>query len=328
MKKVFFSLMCVSAMLLTLVSCKKDDTPDQGGNPAEKKALATPSVQISEQTANSFTVTWGEVANAAGYKVSFNGTESDVAETSKKFEGLQAGEYTVKVKAVAAADSKEYKDSEWAETKVTIENGGTTPTNNPWLGTWTVTTTKTIRVTQQGYEWVETPCTFDIVITSNEEDKEGKTVIVTGFSKLGNDVPTLATFDEFTFAPYTGIAVGEADSEGYTPVWCPFVDIQGEINILTGQMPAFTFTLSDDGKSANGVAFEGALQDGSSFKCIGLEVLALSEDGKKVAFYTESFPVEYPGGEFSMVKKSSASAAPAKAERNIQFQKSDVTFAL
>ena len=82
--------------------------------PAPKVALDTPVVTATaSETENSITVAWGEVANAVGYKVTFNGNTETVTALTKTYTGLDWGtKYNVEVVAVAATDSEEYKDSE------------------------------------------------------------------------------------------------------------------------------------------------------------------------------------------------------------------------
>ena len=82
--------------------------------PAPKVALDTPVVTATaSETENIITVSWGEVANAVGYKVTFNGNTETVTALTKTYTELDWGtKYDVEVVAVAATDSEVYKDSE------------------------------------------------------------------------------------------------------------------------------------------------------------------------------------------------------------------------
>ena len=116
MKK--FGLFISIALLTAFVGCDSDDV--------EVPAVSKPVVAVSENTPTSFGVEWDAVDEAAGYQ--YVVTESDAAgntsefcpetqtdKTSLRFDDAAAGaKYTVKVKALAAADSQ-LADSEYAE---------------------------------------------------------------------------------------------------------------------------------------------------------------------------------------------------------------------
>lgn len=119
MKK--FGLFISIALLTAFVGCDSDDVEDP-----VVPAVSKPVVAVSENTPTSFGVEWDAVDEAAGYQ--YVVTESDAAgntsefcpetqtdKTSLRFDDAAAGaKYTVKVKALAAADSQ-LADSEYAE---------------------------------------------------------------------------------------------------------------------------------------------------------------------------------------------------------------------
>ena len=119
MKK--FGLFISIALLTAFVGCDSDDVEDP-----VVPAVPKPVVAVSENTPTSFGVEWDAVDEAAGYQ--YVVTESDAAgntsefcpetqtdKTSLRFDDAAAGaKYTVKVKALAAADSQ-LADSEYAE---------------------------------------------------------------------------------------------------------------------------------------------------------------------------------------------------------------------
>ena len=119
MKK--FGLFISIALLSAFVGCDSDDVEDP-----VVPAVSKPVVAVSENTPTSFGVEWDAVDEAAGYQ--YVVTESDAAgntsefcpetqtdKTSLRFDDAAAGaKYTVKVKALAAADSQ-LADSEYAE---------------------------------------------------------------------------------------------------------------------------------------------------------------------------------------------------------------------
>lgn len=119
MKK--FGLFISIALLTAFVGCDSDDVEDP-----VVPAVSKPVVAVSENTPTSFGVEWDAVDEAAGYQ--YVVTERDAAgntsefcpetqtdKTSLRFDDAAAGaKYTVKVKALAAADSQ-LADSEYAE---------------------------------------------------------------------------------------------------------------------------------------------------------------------------------------------------------------------
>ena len=119
MKK--FGLFISIALLTAFVGCDSDDVEDP-----VVPAVSKPVVAVSENTPTSFGVEWDAVDEAAGYQ--YVVTESDAAgntsefcpetqtdKTSLRFDDAAAdAKYTVKVKALAAADSQ-LADSEYAE---------------------------------------------------------------------------------------------------------------------------------------------------------------------------------------------------------------------
>ena len=110
--------MAVLTAMFAFVACTKGtDNPNNGGgndNPKGEK-LATP--ELSEtHTETSFTISWNAVSGAEAYMVNFGGKNYTTAELSYTFENLNAGEYTVRVKATG----KGYEDSDNAKIVVTL----------------------------------------------------------------------------------------------------------------------------------------------------------------------------------------------------------------
>ncbi|MBR2367947.1 MAG: hypothetical protein IKA81_05000 [Alistipes sp.] len=113
--KKFLSMLVAFATVFTFVAC--DNGQEQPIEPAGK--LATPTVEVVETTETGFTIQWGAIENADSYSVILKGDIINVEETSYSFEGLNAGDYTVRVKAVAAEGSG-YEDSEYATAVATV----------------------------------------------------------------------------------------------------------------------------------------------------------------------------------------------------------------
>ncbi len=118
MKK--FGLFISIALLFAFVGCDNDDVEDPG-----VPTVAKPVIAISENTPTSFGVEWDAVDQAAEYQYAVTQSDAEgnssefcpeaiTAGTSVRFDNAAAGmKYTVKVKALAEADSQ-LADSEYA----------------------------------------------------------------------------------------------------------------------------------------------------------------------------------------------------------------------
>lgn len=116
MKKINF-LLAAALVAGFAFSCK----PDSEGDGSEPVQLSTPVLEITGQDETSFTISWESVENASSYVYTLNGgNEEGTAELSVSFTELEAGDYTVKVKAIAS-NPEEFADSEWAEVTVSLE---------------------------------------------------------------------------------------------------------------------------------------------------------------------------------------------------------------
>lgn len=117
--KKFFSMMVAMATLVSFTACEDNDPVEP--QPVQKEQLAAPVLTVSDVTATGFTVSWEAVANAANYTVIIDGGNSQtITETSVIFTDLIAGEHTVGVKAMAAANTN-YSDSTMATIKQSVE---------------------------------------------------------------------------------------------------------------------------------------------------------------------------------------------------------------
>lgn len=112
-------MMMIAAAAFAFAACEStgdDDgkgTGQGGGNKGGK--LATPEV-TETHTETSFTLTWGAVENAEAYMLNLDGTFYNTEECSYTFENLNAGSYTVRIKATAEG----YEESEWAKITVVL----------------------------------------------------------------------------------------------------------------------------------------------------------------------------------------------------------------
>lgn len=112
--KKFFSMMMIAAAALFAACGETPETPDQpGGGNTGKLETPAPTAEAGDTF---FTVSWEAIANADSYTVNFKGKNYTTTETTYKLENLNAGEYTVRVKAVG----KGYKDSDFGTVTVTL----------------------------------------------------------------------------------------------------------------------------------------------------------------------------------------------------------------
>lgn len=115
--KKFFSMIAVFAAMFAFASCTPEEGTDKPGpqpGPTGSK-LATP-VLTETHTETSFTVAWEAVTNADSYMVNLDGKNYTTAECSYTFENLNAGDYTVRVKAKGAG----YEDSDNAKIVISL----------------------------------------------------------------------------------------------------------------------------------------------------------------------------------------------------------------
>lgn len=113
--------MAVIAAMCAFASC--ETTPADGVTPEVTK-LATPVVEIVDVTETGFTAKWAAVEGATSYAISTNITDQKLVNTSEasyKFENLNKGEYTVRVKA--SGEGKD--DSDFSEVKKVTITGAT-----------------------------------------------------------------------------------------------------------------------------------------------------------------------------------------------------------
>lgn len=111
-----------------LSACSDDDPAPGPDNTDKREALATPVLTSSNVAQNGFTVSWKGVAGASvyGYSIDATGAEGEeleyTMETSVSFSGLQPGSsHVVRVQAVPASTSEEFKASAFGELTVTTQ---------------------------------------------------------------------------------------------------------------------------------------------------------------------------------------------------------------
>lgn len=113
--KKFFSMIAAVAAMFAFAACS-ETAPEQEPTPTPgSKKLATPEL-TETHTETSITVAWAAVTNADSYIVNFDGKNYTTAECAYTFENLNAGDYTIRVKATGAG----YENSDNAKIVVTL----------------------------------------------------------------------------------------------------------------------------------------------------------------------------------------------------------------
>ena len=112
--------MLVAVAAISFVACDftggGDDDQGQGQGQGQNTKLETPAPKATETGETFFTVSWEAINGATSYTLNLKGKNYTTAETSYKFENLNAGEYTVRVKATGEG----YKDSDFGTVTVTL----------------------------------------------------------------------------------------------------------------------------------------------------------------------------------------------------------------
>lgn len=261
LNRFFYAAMTAFASVALLASCEKDPEPGPGPKPepepSEPTQLATPSLSVEDQTNTSFTVTWKAVANADSYTYTLNGgAEETTTATSVEFTSLTAGDYTVKVKATT--EDENYTDSEWASTKVTLEEEDVDEPMDPndinsWVGTWNISSDKVLRWTpgEDNYVYpnvVDGQKTATITIESDPEVENG--VMITGLSSISTEVfgmavPAYGTVVNGQLILQNYEIIGNVNYEdGSTGTLCWLTSSQG--SLTTADITVYTLTMGSD----------------------------------------------------------------------------------
>ena len=115
--KKFFSMMMIAAAAISFAACG-EETPEEPNKPTPGGTkLETPAPEVAETGDTWFTISWEAVANADSYSLILGQNKTfKTTETSYKFEKLNAGDYTVRVKAIGEG----YKDSDFGKVNVSL----------------------------------------------------------------------------------------------------------------------------------------------------------------------------------------------------------------
>ena len=329
MKRIFYFATAAFAACAMLVSCDKDDdkkpnnppTPD----PDQPTKLATPSVTY-EVGETEVTVSWEAVANAASYEYTVDGgTATTTEETTFTLAvaDLAAGNHTVSVTALPEDGSEEYTKSDAGTATFNIEEvqGPITMPDEyaDYVGTWNVTTTKTlVAATTQGESdrIDETPMTIENVSIAWSET-EGF-LLMTGFTAfetvLGSSIPAYIVPDEAGVLNIAGVQLNfdlgelKLDYSGYMTTWCPMYMTEEGLGVAFsqgGMIPAYALTMSEDGNTITADGVDLQFSDGSTHTVEAYDLVGLSSQ-----YYT-LLNANSPAGTFTFTKTGNNAPAPA-----------------
>ena len=329
MKRIFYFATAAFAACAMLVSCDKDDdkkpnnppTPD----PDQPTKLATPSVTY-EVGETEVTVSWEAVANAASYEYTVDGgTATTTEETTFTLAvaDLAAGNHTVSVTVLPEDGSEEYTKSDAGTATFNIEEvqGPITMPDEyaDYVGTWNVTTTKTlVAATTQGESdrIDETPMTIENVSIAWSET-EGF-LLMTGFTAfetvLGSSIPAYIVPDEAGVLNIAGVQLNfdlgelKPDYSGYMPTWCPMYMTEEGLGVAFsqgGMIPAYALTMSEDGNTITADGVDLQFSDGSTHTVEAYDLVGLSSQ-----YYT-LLNANSPAGTFTFTKTGNNAPAPA-----------------
>ena len=329
MKRIFYFATAAFAACAMLVSCDKDDdkkpnnppTPD----PDQPTKLATPSVTY-EVGETEVTVSWEAVANAASYEYTVDGgTATTTEETTFTLAvaDLAAGNHTVSVTALPEDGSEEYTKSDAGTATFNIEEvqGPITMPDEyaDYVGTWNVTTTKTlVAATTQGESdrIDETQMTIENVSIAWSET-EGA-LLMTGFTAfetvLGSSIPAYIVPDETEVLNIVGVQLNfdlgelEPNFSGYMTTWCPMYMTEEGLGVAFsqgGMIPAYALTMSEDGNTITADGVDLQFSDGSTHTVEAYDLVGLSSK-----YYT-LLNTNSPAGTFTFTKTGNNAPAPA-----------------
>lgn len=301
MKRIFYFAIAAFAATAVMVSCEKDEPkdPNGGGNgneddPTKTEKLAAPANFNGTVNGDDLTITWDAVENAVSYSYVVDNSEpATVTEPSVTLsvEALGYGDHTIFVTALPEDGSEQYTASDEASFKFSLSEPVPMPDEYAdYVGTWNVTTTKTlVAATTQGESdrIDETPMTIENVSIAWSET-EGA-LLMTGFTAfetvLGSSIPAYIVPDEAGVLNIAGVQLnfdlGELDPNfsGYMTTWCPMYMTEEGLGVAFsqgGMIPAYALTMSEDGNTITADGVDLQFSDGSTHTVEAYDLVGLS----------------------------------------------------
>lgn len=267
--RLFLTLTVAMLSAFMLCSCEKDngkeqdgngtenpENPDNPDNPGQKNRLPRPELKLvsSDEDPGDFYIEWKAVEHASKYYWTLDGSQPDSTENTRVlFDDLGTGDFVINVKAVSG--SEEWTDSFYAS--ITVCNRPSTPEYEEWLGTYTLTSDKTlVHAKDSGEENVikDQEMTLDITVDTYgalqaPDGKVYKGYKIFGLSKEFPEEFTVAVFEhEVTqnMILLNQVTYGDADEEGFIKQWMGYGEMGTQMSILPGfSFYPFTFSKAD-----------------------------------------------------------------------------------
>lgn len=207
--------------------------------PDTRTQLATPSVTATANGKN-VTVSWGEVANAGSYTLTYGNETIENATSPYEFEGAYSTTYNFSVVAVPT-DTETYKNSAAGTAEITIEddpNATKTTVEMDIYGTTGTTGTKTISWTEGNVTVTNNQASSSTTIRTSDSNHyrvyaKSEFIVSVASGTISQVVITC------TSASYATAMKTSYTNAGYT------VSVDGSVVTVTGSASSFTMTASE-----------------------------------------------------------------------------------
>lgn len=270
-------------------------------NPVENsQVLDAPELTVENVTYDSFTVKWLAVENATSYQLDFCDKVYSVNGLSKTFEGVEAGKYEVKARAIS---EKDYEPSAWTIVSVEISEKEWEPVEEDWYGEWTLYSDKTLVFNSDtDVRLLDEGKSVDIVIEKHPDYEHQ--VIISGMSVQNPAVKLETIIDNGKLAFFNMVPAEMPDDTGAFPIWLSFTQLKNTnqfIGFMMGNFNAYTFSFTDR-NNAEAVSYNGVTQDDREFEVVCFEVFRTTTDLDGITYYSE-FPVKCPAGNLRLKRR-------------------------
>ena len=181
-----------------------------------------------------------------------------------------------------------------------------------WIGVWDMVSSQSMTIHQSGdIVFDNTPIKQEVSIAPHPSFSDE--VLIYGLS--AKNYPARAYVDENgVINMVNGMAVGNADADGYEPTWLIYYEYANSRGFLSEQMVSYQFTMNSDNTTATATPMTKTI-DGYQLKVLSTEVYAVNPNTGGVAYYTSSFPLVYHAGELTLTRSVTrtlqSSAEPA-----------------
>lgn len=326
-------LLVIAFAFFMLSACEKDkpgndtgkdpenpENPENPEKPGATNRLPRPELRLvnSEEDPNDFYIEWDAIEHASKYCWQIAGEKTDSTEnTSILFDDLGTGDFTINVKAISG--SEDYLDSFYAS--VIVANRPITPEYEEWLGTYTLTSDKTLVyakdsedknvIKDQEMNLNITVDTYGALQVPGGKIYRGYKIF--GLSKEFPEEFSVAVFEhEVTqnMVLLNQVTYGDADAEGFVKQWMGFGELGEQMSIIPGSgFYPFTFSKAD----GNYTVTPGKVpQQGGEVVFKAYEIVHFNPNN--MLYYTEAAESAY--GDFTMVKTGDAVKSNAPMSEN------------